>query len=224
VSLADVLPAADQILATLSDLPLAALYATAGVVAAVENIFPPFPSDVVAAFAVFLSARQGGPFWAAALVTWAGNVGGAMLMYAAGRRYGSLLLLEKLERYAGKRAAAHLQTMHARYGLWALFLSRFLPGVRAVVPPFAGAMKLPAWHVFVTIGAASAFWYALISYLAYLAGERWEVLLRLLARSTTLVTAVALGIVLLAIAVWVVRRRRRRQRDTQPELWHDDAP
>jgi len=195
-------------LARLATLPLAAIYAVAGAVAGIENIFPPFPSDVVVAFAAFVSARAKAPFWQIALVTWFGNVAGAMTMYFVGRRYGSLLLLEQLERFAGKQATAYLQRMHARYGVLALFLSRFLPGVRAIVPPFAGAMQLPAWQVFWAMTVAGGIWYSFIVFLAYQAGERWETLLATLGRSTTVVGLVALAIAVVWGAVWFIRRRR----------------
>lgn len=196
----------DNLLIWLSSLPLGSLYCMSGGAAAIENVFPPFPSDVVAAVAIFLAAHKGGSFWTAAFVTWAGNVAGAMAMYGVGRKYGSLALLQKLQRWAGNRAAMHLQTMHAKYGVWALFISRFLPGVRALVPPFAGALNLPAWHVGLAIGAASGLWYALLSYLAYQAGERWDLLLRLVAHSTKWVGLIALAVVLVWGVVWYIRR------------------
>ena len=37
--------------------------------------------------------------------------------------------------------SARLRELYDRYGLLALFLSRFVPGVRAIVPPFAGALR-----------------------------------------------------------------------------------
>jgi len=197
-----------ELLTWLSALPLGSLYCTAGGSSALENIFPPFPSDVVAGFAIFLAAHKGGSFWTAALVTWACNVAGAMAMYGVGRRYGSLAFFKKLPRFGGADAAQHLQSMHARYGVWALFVSRFLPGVRALVPPFAGAMHLPVWHVGLAIGAASGVWYALLSYLAYQAGERWDLLLRLINHSTKWAAIIALVIAVVWGIVWFVRRRR----------------
>jgi membrane protein DedA with SNARE-associated domain len=193
----------------LSSLSLETLYLVCGGMAAFENVFPPFPSDIVVALAVFLSARAGGPFWAAALATCIGSVTGAMLMYYVGRRYGSLILLEKLERFAGKSAAERLKAMHAKYGVLALFVSRFIPGVRAVVPPFAGAMRLPAWQVFVSMTVAGALWYGFVAYLAYKAGERWDLLVKTLAGSTQIIALIAVAVVLGWVAVWYIAKKRR---------------
>ena len=83
-------------------LPVVALYSVLGVTAALENLVPPFPSDVVVAFGSFVIAQGGkGTMFGVFLVTWAGNIIGAMLVYALGRRYGA----ERLEaRLAGKHA------------------------------------------------------------------------------------------------------------------------
>ena len=76
-------------------LPQAALYAILFITAAIENLFPPFPSDVVVAFGGFVVAQApGGTMLGVFLAVWIGNVGGAMLVYALGRRYGA----ERMER------------------------------------------------------------------------------------------------------------------------------
>jgi membrane protein DedA with SNARE-associated domain len=199
----------DNVLTHLSTLPLSALYIIAALVAAFENVFPPFPSDVVVALTVFISARAGAPFWPGALATWIGNVSGAMLMYFVGRRYGSGWLMAKLERYVGPHAEQQLRTMHARYGVTALFLSRFLPGVRALVPPFAGALKISTATVFVAIAVASAAWYGFIAYISFQTGENWPTLLAHLKRSTTLVTIIAVVVAAIWGVVWYIRKRRR---------------
>lgn len=203
----------DSIIHQLSALPLGWLYLIAALVAAFENIFPPFPSDVVVAFSVFVSARLGGPFWLAALAVTIGNVAGGMLMYFVGRRYGSLILLEKLERYVGKSAAPKLQAMHAEYGVGALFVSRFLPGLRALVPPFAGAMRIPAWHVFIALTIASGIWYIFVAYLAYQAGENWSLVVSELSKSATLFGVGAVVIAAICGLVWYIRKKRRTSRD-----------
>jgi membrane protein DedA with SNARE-associated domain len=130
----------ESIIAWLSDLPIGTLYIAIGVISAIENIFPPFPADIVVAFGSFLAARGQASPYTTFLVSWLGNLAGAALMYYVGRRYGSSAFMSRLERWAGKGAEQRLMALYGRYGLPALFISRFLPAVRAVVPPFAGAM------------------------------------------------------------------------------------
>lgn len=198
----------DHLMTWLGTLHFGMLFTAAGALAAFENIFPPFPSDFVVAFTVFLAARAGGPFWMAAISVWIGSTVGAMIMYYVGLRYGSLVLLEKLERFAGKHAGERLQAMHARYGVLALFISRFVPGVRAVVPPFAGAMRIPAWQVFISMSVAGGLWYGFVAYLAYEAGENWKQLAASVAGATKVIGLVAAAIALIGAAIWYFRRSK----------------
>jgi membrane protein DedA with SNARE-associated domain len=59
-------------------------------------------------------------------------------MYYIGRRYGSGPFLQRLERWVGKNAEERFLRLYAKYGFPALFVSRFLPAVRSLVPPLAG--------------------------------------------------------------------------------------
>jgi membrane protein DedA with SNARE-associated domain len=193
----------------LAAMPVPALYAALAVVAALENVFPPVPADTVVAFGSFLAARGQGTALGVFLTTWAGNLAGAMLIYAVGRRYGA----ERLERrLLGDRAAeaeSRLRTLYGKYGLMALFLSRFLPGVRAIVPPLAGALRIPAVRAAMAMGAASAVWYGAISYVAFRIGADWDQLSGTVARYGRGSAIAGLILIALATAVWLVVRRRR---------------
>jgi membrane protein DedA with SNARE-associated domain len=46
----------ESIIDWLSALPIGTLYIAIGAISAIENIFPPFPADVVVAFGSFLAA------------------------------------------------------------------------------------------------------------------------------------------------------------------------
>lgn len=192
----------------LADLPLPLLYLVIGGISGLENIFPPFPSDVVVAFGAFLAARGEASPVSTFIVCWMGNVIGAALTYFIGARYGTGAFMHRLEKYGGKGAEAKLRSLYAKYGFFALFVSRFLPGVRALVPPFAGAMKLPPVRTFIAIAAASGVWFMFITWLAFQAGENWEVLYGRILASGKIAAYVATGIVVLIGAIWYFRRKR----------------
>ncbi len=196
----------------LSAMPVPALYGALAVVAALENVFPPVPADTVVAFGSFLAARGQGTALGVFVATWAGNLGGAMLIYGVGRRYGA----ERLERrMLGDRAAeaeSRLRALYGKYGLAALFLSRFLPGVRAIVPPLAGALRVPAIRAAVAMGAASAVWYGAISYLAFRIGADWDQLAGTVSRYGRVAAITGSVLAMLAIATWLLLRRRAEAR------------
>jgi membrane protein DedA with SNARE-associated domain len=199
------------ILGWLGDLPLGSLYVAILGLSAFENFFPPFPSDAVIAFGSFLADRASGSPFTVFLCGWAGNVIGAGITYTLGRKYGAKAFLRRIEKYAGPDAESRIRKLHKKYGFTGLFVSRFLPGVRAVVPPFAGALRLPAFKVMLSIASASAVWFALITFLAFRAGDNWDLVQHYMVRSGKVAGAIAVGIALLVIGIWLWKRHVRKR-------------
>jgi len=182
----------------LGDLPLGSLYATIAVLSAFENFFPPFPSDAVIAFGAFLADRAHGSAFTVFFLGWFGNVSGACITYALGRRFGSKAFLRRLEKYAGPDAEQRIKQLHKRYGFGGLFVSRFLPGVRAA-------------KVLLSVASASGVWFALITFLAFRAGDNWDVVQHYLVRSGKVAGAIAIAIVLLSVGVWLYKRHEKKR-------------
>ncbi len=198
----------NTLLAWLASLPTWALYTSLAAIAAAENVFPPLPADTVVAVGSFLAARGSGSLIIAATSIWAGNLLGALGMYVVGRRYGSAAVMKRL---GGAEAEARVATMYASYGVWALFVSRFLPGIRAVVPPMAGALRIPLRQVLPAMAVASALWYGAIAWLGFRFGENLERLQALITSATRASGLVAVTIVLLVGGgIWYRARRSRR--------------
>jgi membrane protein DedA with SNARE-associated domain len=192
----------------LSGLPPFALYAALAVVAASENIFPPLPADSVVAFGAFLAARGHATLVGAFLATWLGNVSGALLVYGLGRRFGTSYAQRWLARFGSEKNEQRLERMYAQRGIAALFLSRFIPGVRALVPPFAGAVRVPVLRAALAIAVASGIWYGIVTWIAYNVGSDWDALQARL-RSAGITAALVAGGIVVLIAAWYILRRRR---------------
>jgi membrane protein DedA with SNARE-associated domain/uncharacterized tellurite resistance protein B-like protein len=193
------------------------VYAVLALLAAVENVVPPVPSDAAVALGAFMSHRGVTTPIAVFLVTWVANLLGAAGVYLASRRYGRRLFASPTgRRLLAPRSLALIEREYLRLGIVGIFISRFLPGIRAVVPPFAGLVGLGALRTFVPMGLASAIWYGGITILGTVIGAEWE-------RITAVITGVnrTLGIATLLAAaaggVWYLLRRRRRRRE---RVWH----
>ena len=141
-------PLIESLLAWLSQLPPAAVYAVLALLAAVENVLPPVPSDAAVALGAFLSNRGLTTPLGVFLVTWVANLAGAAGVYFAARRFGRRLFASPTgRRLLAPRSLAVIEREYLRFGTAGIFISRFLPGIRAVVPPFAGLVGLgPAPH------------------------------------------------------------------------------
>jgi membrane protein DedA with SNARE-associated domain len=104
--------------------------------------------------------------------------------------------------------------MYEQRGLIALFLSRFLPGIRALVPPVAGALRVPAPRTAVVIAIASGIWYGAVTWIAYRVGADWEALQERIGDLSRTTGLIAAAVVAIGIGIWIVHRRRRRAEES----------
>lgn len=201
----------DGILAWLTGLPPAVLYLTLAVVAATENFVPPIPADVIVAFGSFLAARQNQSPIPTVIAVVTGNVAGAVGMFFLGRRFGAEWVRRRL-RVLGDGAEQRVRNWYGRFGLPALFLSRFLPAVRAVVPPLAGAIKVPATGAIVAIATASTIWYTAVALLSYRVGSQWEQIASAIGRFQRIAAITAGTVLVIGLVVWWIVKRGRKTR------------
>lgn len=198
-----------EFLAWMDRLASPTLYLLLGAGAAIENIVPAIPADTFVALGGLLSAlgelRAGWVF----LVTWLCNVTSALVMYRIGYWRGPsffdsgwgrhLLKPHQMDRMAG---------FYARWGTPAIFLTRFLPGIRSVVPVFAGVTHQGWLPVAVPIAAASALWYGGLVWLGAWAGSNLDRLSGVLERLNVGLGAVAVILVLAVFGWWWGTRHR----------------
>lgn len=191
-------------------LPESGLYAVLWIGAAMENFVPAVPADTFVALGGFLAGAEIGGLdvtWVF-LGTWTFNVAGALLIYRLSHRYGKPFFEDGLGRHLLRpHQMERVADFYERWGGLALFLSRFLPGVRAVVPVFAGTTHQSWGRVAPPIVVASAIWYGGLVALGVLAGRNLDLLDALLGRVNRWL-ALAAGVVVLVAVVWWIRTRR----------------
>jgi membrane protein DedA with SNARE-associated domain len=115
---------------------------------AVENIFPPIPSEVILTFGGFMTTFSSMNIWLVILVATIGSVIGALVLYAIGR----FLSTERLEKLVqGKFGKVmHLKSediqkaekWFGEHGNKAVFFCRFVPIVRSLISIPAGITKM----------------------------------------------------------------------------------
>jgi membrane protein DedA with SNARE-associated domain len=181
-----------------------------GALAALENIIPPVPADTVVALGAFLAGR-GAPISPVGvfLVTWISNVASAAAVFLAARRYGRPFFATRLgRRLISERAMKRIEQLYERWHALGIFISRFLPGYRAVVPPFAGIAGLRFRRALIPMALASGIYYGTLVFTVHAVGENWDEVQHLVGRAgiVLLVAAVAAT----ALAVWLLRRHRAR--------------
>jgi membrane protein DedA with SNARE-associated domain len=200
----------DRLLDWLSGLPTIPTYLVLMALSALENVFPPVPADTAVALGAFLARRGEVSTVLLGILCWAANVGSAAYMYFFARRHGSTFFRHGWgSKVMPPAVLTALEEAYAKYGVAGIFLSRFLPGLRAGVTPFAGIAGLPPARAIVPAAVASAVWYAFLVAAGTLLADSWETVTGVVNRANRALGFVALAATLLA-AFWIVRRARRR--------------
>jgi membrane protein DedA with SNARE-associated domain len=169
------------------------------------------PADTVVVLGAFL-AGQGADITMPGvfLATWIPNVASAIGTYWIARTVGrSFADSPTGRRLLPPRAMRALEGAYRRHHLWGIFVSRFLPGYRAVVPPFAGLAGIGAVRALAPVAVASGLWYGFLVWLAHRLGSNWDRIQLAIGRVGWWLGAAALAVTaLLALAAWRWRRSR----------------
>lgn len=199
----------------LSSAPEIVVYLVLGAAATLENLVPPIPADVVILFGGLLAGRGVARVDLVFLSVWICNVAGALAVYLVGRRFGASFFEGRWGRLLLQpRQVARLNVFYRRYGFGVIFVSRFLPMFRAVVPVFAGVAQVGFFRAALPIAVASALWYGLIVWLGATAGRNWEEIVAVLDSAGRWLWVLA-GLVAAAVGWWWWRTR------SEPDDEHD---
>jgi membrane protein DedA with SNARE-associated domain len=189
-------------------LPPLLVYAALFALVAAESSGVPVPGETsLIAAGILASQHQGLTIEVVIAVAALGAIVGDNIGYVLGRRAGRHLLTRPGRWEARRRRfLTQGEAFFERHGSKAVFLARWIPGLRVVGSWLAGANHMH-WRTFVFWNALGGIaWAASVGLAAYLLGHLAETIFRTFG-------LVGLAIVVLAAAAgWLVHRRRSRRR------------
>jgi membrane protein DedA with SNARE-associated domain len=172
-------------------------------------VVPPIPADTFVLLGAFLAEAGRASPWGVFLATWVANVLSAVGVYAVAHRFGHTFFATNVGRFLLQpRQLQQVGHFYARWGTPAIFVSRFLPAFRALVPVFAGVTRVPLRTIVLPMAAASGIWYGALVYLGAMAGRNRDAILGMLERASLLLLALAL-LLLGLLTLWWWRTRHR---------------
>lgn len=176
-----------------------------------ENGGVPVPGETVLLFAGFL-ANQGQINLVRAIITAiAGASVGDTLGYCLGR-YGSKALIDKCRKRLGffARHFDRAQTYYLKHGQWAVFVARFITGLRMFSGIVAGSFKMPYLRFLAFDFSGAVIWATTICSVGFFFGSNWDRLVHLVKQFDWFILSVmGVGIVVSGV-VYYLRERRSR--------------
>ncbi|MBP2473976.1 membrane protein DedA with SNARE-associated domain [Crossiella equi] len=203
----------DRIITWVTDLMTTLGAPGAGLAIALENLFPPLPSEVFLPLAGFTASRGGMGLLAAIVWTTIGSVVGALALYYLG----ALLGRDRTRAIAARLPLVKVEDLDrteawfAKHGVKAVFFGRMIPVFRSLVSVPAGIerMSIPTFLLFTALG--SLIWNTIFVLAGYYLGENWT----LVETYAGILSKIVLGVAALAITAFVITRLRRRTRQRQ---------
>lgn len=173
---------------------------------ALENLFPPIPSELILPFAGFLVGRGEIGFLPALIASTAGSLFGALILYALGRWGGRNLILRNGRYLRVKEADLdRAEGWFDKYDEWVVLFGRMVPGVRSVVSIPAGMLRTPFLRFVLLTTAGSAAWNTLLLGAGWYLGENWQQIEGFVGSLSNFVL-VLVAVALVAAAIWWWRR------------------
>lgn len=147
---------------------------------AVENLFPPIPSEIILTFGGFMTTYTTMRIWGVILFATLGSVVGAIILYGVGRWFSPRKLERWLDGKWGRRLhfkkgdVRKATAWFERHGRLTVFFCRFIPIVRSLISIPAGIakMNMPSFLILTTVG--TLIWNTVLVYLGAFAGASWE--------------------------------------------------
>jgi membrane protein DedA with SNARE-associated domain len=181
----------------------------AGLAIALENLFPPLPSEVILPLAGFAASRGDLHYLAAVIWTTVGSLVGAWALYGIGAALGpdrTRSLMVRLPLVQGSdidKADAFFD----RHGGKAVFFGRMVPVFRSFISIPAGVRRMSVIRFSVLTLVGSGIWNVGFVTAGYFLGRQWH----LVERYTDILSKIVIGAVIVAVIMFVVKRLLARR-------------
>jgi membrane protein DedA with SNARE-associated domain len=194
---------------------------------ALENLFPPIPSEVVLPLAGFVAGR--GDAWVVGMVIAAtiGSTVGAWALYGVAAAIGPDRLRAVVVRYGrwlrlDEADLDRAESWFDKRSGTAVLVGRCVPLIRSLVSIPAGFRRMPLGQFTLYTVAGSLVWNCALVGAGYALGDRWEEVGDWVGYLQYVVIAVVVAAV--AWFVWTRFVARRRANEAEPPRHHTSVP
>ena len=180
---------------------------------AIENIFPPIPSELIMGLGGIAVARGHMTLPLLVAVGTAGTVLGNWFWYLVGRKLGVERLKPFVDRHGRWltvewRDVEKLHRFFLKHGHWLVFVLRFMPTFRTMISLPAGMVGMPAWKFLIWTAAGSAIWNTILAGAGVILGTRFRELEEYVGPVAVASVVAMVALYLYRVATWRPRAER----------------
>ncbi len=186
------------------------VYFAVFIIAYIENIFPPFPSDIVLIIAGSLSAIGRVDLYFVLIIATFGSTAGFMTMYKIGAWFGLKVIETNRFKFLQLDKIHNVERWFQKYGYFVVVINRFLAGTRAVISFFTGVSNLSFWKTSLLACISSLLWNTILLIGGNTLGANWHVIKNYLDTYWKVVTIISAIVVVLIIVINYYRKNGRK--------------
>ncbi|MEX5294156.1 DedA family protein [Kocuria sp. CPCC 205268] len=182
----------------------------AGLLVALENLFPPLPSEVILPLAGFTASQGSFSLGGAIFWTTLGAVVGAVALYWIGAALGRRRLRAVVDRMplVDLHDLDRTEAWFERHGKAAVFFGRMIPVFRSLISVPAGIERMSFGAFVLLTTAGSLIWNTIFVLAGYYLGENWHIA----EQYAGVFSRIVVVTVALLLGWWVLKRVLRNRR------------
>lgn len=198
----------------------------AGLAVALENLFPPIPSEVILPLAGFVAGQGRMSVVSAIFWTTLGSLLGALALYYIGAALGRERIRAIVERLPLVKLSDvdRTEEWFLRHGVKAVFFGRMIPIFRSLISIPAGVERMPVltFAVYTTLG--SLIWNTTFVMAGYLLGDNWHLVEGYVGVLQNVVILASVAAVGWFVVSRVIRARRGAAAAVEPDPTAGPSP
>ena len=186
---------------------------------AIENIFPPIPSEVILIGGGFLTTTIDMNLYIMIIAATLGSVVGAIVLYYIGKIFNKERLKRIISGKIGKvlrLKAKDIETADEWFdkkGNITVFFCRFVPIVRSLISIPAGMSEMPIVKFLLYTTVGSLIWNTVLIFIGNRVGDNWESILGIFDKYSHIVLIILI-VLFIAFVVWFYKFRNKKKTKT----------
>ena len=180
---------------------------------AIENIFPPIPSEVILLFGGFMTTYSKINILGVIIASTLGSLIGALILYYIGKILNKERLKKIVKGKIGKILRLKAKDIDKAdewfdtKGNKTVFFCRFIPILRSLISIPAGMseMEMPKFLLYTTVG--SAIWNSVLTIAGSIVGDKWKTIVDIFDKYSH-ITLIVLVILFIGAIIYYFKKRK----------------
>jgi membrane protein DedA with SNARE-associated domain len=181
---------------------------------AIENVFPPIPSEVILLFGGFMATYSSMTIIGVIIASTLGSLLGAIILYYIGKILNKRKLKKIIRGKTGKilrltpKDIDNADKWFDKKGNKTVFFCRFIPLIRSLISIPAGMSEMPMKTFLIYTALGSAIWNTVLTIIGSIVGEKWPTIVKILDKYSNIVVIILILLISIIIITFYKKKKK----------------